>query len=287
VRVALGQSTMPVAVGEELDEYQLLEGLLLPSANNIAAILASYDAGTVAAFVVKMNAAARALHMDHTDYTDPSGFMPTTVSTAADQLRLAKVAMRTPVFARIVGMKSAVLPVAGTVTNYNGLVGKDGFIGIKTGSESKAGGCLAFADRRRVGGHRVMIVGVVLGQDRGGSNPGVVLAAVLGASAGLADSVVAALRLRPVLGAGRAVTEITNAEGDRVVATTKDPVEQLGWGGLRLPVRVTNVRPLRHLAAGQDVATVLLGGRLAAATPVAATASMPRLRLTWRARHLW
>jgi D-alanyl-D-alanine carboxypeptidase (penicillin-binding protein 5/6) len=286
VRLALGQSTVPVAVGEEVNEFQLLEAMLLPSANNIAEILATYDAGTVAAFVAKMNATARRLRMDRTDYTDPSGFLPTTISTAADQLRLAKAAMRTPVFARIVDSSSAVLPVAGKVTNYNGLVGKDGFIGIKTGSDSQAGGCLAFADRRRVGGHQVTILGVVLGQDRGGTNPAVILSAVLGASAGLADSVAAALKVRPVLYAGRAVTEITNAQGDRVVAATSDPVDQLGWGGLRLQVHVRNVDPLRHLAAGQDVATVVLGGALTASAPVSATASMPRLRLEWRARHL-
>ena len=35
-----------------------------------------------------MNAEARALGMDHTTYTDPSGFDPGTVSTAADQLRV-------------------------------------------------------------------------------------------------------------------------------------------------------------------------------------------------------
>jgi hypothetical protein len=48
----------------------------------------------------EMNAQARALGMEHTIYTDPSGFDPSTVSTAADQLRAFVRAMRSPVFRR-------------------------------------------------------------------------------------------------------------------------------------------------------------------------------------------
>ncbi len=50
--------------------------------------------------ITAMNAEARALGMDHTIYTDPSGFDPSTVSTAAGQLRVFQRAMRFPVFAR-------------------------------------------------------------------------------------------------------------------------------------------------------------------------------------------
>jgi hypothetical protein len=57
--------------------------------------------------------------MDHTIYTDPSGFDPSTVSTAADQLRVFQRAMRFPVFRQIVSMPNVTLPVAGTLTNYN------------------------------------------------------------------------------------------------------------------------------------------------------------------------
>ena len=92
--------------------------------------------------------------MDRTTYTDPSGFDPSTVSTAADQLRIFEEAMRFPV-RQIVSMPSVTLPVAGTLTNYNPLIA-DGFAG-KTGSDSAAGGCLAFLtdrDRRRAPAHR-------------------------------------------------------------------------------------------------------------------------------------
>ena len=60
--------------------------------------------------------------MDHTVYTDPSGWDQGTVSTAADQLRVFQQAMRFPVFDEIVSMPSVTLPVAGTLTNTNPLI---------------------------------------------------------------------------------------------------------------------------------------------------------------------
>jgi len=86
------------------------------------------------------------------------------VSTAADQVRIAERAMRLPVFANIVATPSATLPVAGTVHNTNTLLGRNGFVGVKTGSDKAAGGCFAFRAIRLVHGKRTTITGVVLGQ---------------------------------------------------------------------------------------------------------------------------
>jgi serine-type D-Ala-D-Ala carboxypeptidase (penicillin-binding protein 5/6) len=158
------ESVVSIAAGEQLTEVQALQALLLPSANNIAAVLARWDAGSEERFVVRMNATARSLGMTHTRYTDPSGYDDATVSTAADQVRLVDRAMRLPVFADIVATPSAMLPVAGTVHNTNILLGHDGFVGVKTGSDAAAGGCFAFRAIRWIDGKRTTITGVVLGQ---------------------------------------------------------------------------------------------------------------------------
>ena len=155
---------MSIAAGEQLTERQALQALLLPSANNIAAVLARWDAGSVDRFVARMNATARSLGMTHTSYTDPSGYDDATVSTAADQVRVVDRAMRLPVFASIVATPSATLPVAGTVHNTNTLLGHNGFVGVKTGSTAAAGGCFAFRASRWIDGKRTTITGVVLGQ---------------------------------------------------------------------------------------------------------------------------
>jgi len=158
------ESVVSVAAGEQLTERQALQALLLPSANNIAAVLARWDAGSADRFVARMNATARSLGMTHTRYTDPSGYDDATVSTAADQVRIVDRAMHLPVFASIVATASATLPVAGVVHTTNTLLGHNGFVGIKTGSDDAAGGCFAFRAIRWIGGKRTTITGVVLGQ---------------------------------------------------------------------------------------------------------------------------
>jgi D-alanyl-D-alanine carboxypeptidase (penicillin-binding protein 5/6) len=185
------ESIVSVTDGEQLTERQALRALLLPSANNIAAVLARWDAGSAGRFVARMNSTARSLGMTHTLYTDPSGYDDATVSTAADQVRIVDRAMRLPVFASIVATPSAWLPVAGIVHNTDTLLGYDGFVGVKTGSDDAAGGCFAYRAVRLVAGKRTTITGVVLGQpghDR--------IAAGLEAAAAMVDRIAGAPRRR-------------------------------------------------------------------------------------------
>jgi D-alanyl-D-alanine carboxypeptidase (penicillin-binding protein 5/6) len=159
-RKAQDQSVVPVAEGEHLTGRQALAALLLPSANNVAVMLARETSGSVPAFVAEMNRTARSLGMVDTTYTDPSGFDPRTTSTAIDQVLLARAAMRLPLFRTMVGLASYSIPVAGTVHNTDSLLGKDGFAGIKTGSMDASGGCFMFLSHRAAGD----MYGVVLGQ---------------------------------------------------------------------------------------------------------------------------
>ena len=192
-RAGRDESVMPIAAGERLTELQALQALLLPSANNIAAILARWDAGSIDRFVARMNATARSLGMSHSRYTDPSGYDDATISTAADQVRIVDQAMRLPAFASIVATASATLPVAGTVHNTDSLLGYDGFVGVKTGSDAAAGSCFAFRSIRVVHGKPTTITGVVLGQpgaDRIGAG--------LAAAAAIVDHITGhSPRLRP------------------------------------------------------------------------------------------
>jgi serine-type D-Ala-D-Ala carboxypeptidase (penicillin-binding protein 5/6) len=159
-----GDSLVPVVAGERLTERQALEALLLPSADNMAWILARWDAGSQAAFVARMNATARRLGMTGTSYTDPSGLDPSTTSTAADQVRLGMAAMRVPALAAIAAMPTAVVPVAGVVRNYNTLLGQDGIVGLKTGSTQAAGGCVVIAAWHQAGAQNTLIVAATFGQ---------------------------------------------------------------------------------------------------------------------------
>jgi D-alanyl-D-alanine carboxypeptidase (penicillin-binding protein 5/6) len=159
-----GDSLVAVTAGEQLTERQALEALLLPSADNIAWILARWDARSQAAFTAQMNTTARQLGMTDTHYTDPSGLAASTTSTAADQVRLGMAAMSKPSLKEIVALRSAVIPVAGLVRNTNTLLGQDGITGLKTGSDTAAGGCILLAAWHQGRGHRSLIVAAAFGQ---------------------------------------------------------------------------------------------------------------------------
>ena len=72
--------------------------------------------------------------------------------------------MRLPVFASIVATPSASCRSPAPCTTPTRLLGHDGFVGVKTGSDNAAGGCFAFRAIRWIDGKRTTITGVVLGQ---------------------------------------------------------------------------------------------------------------------------
>ncbi|WP_374195959.1 D-alanyl-D-alanine carboxypeptidase family protein [Streptomyces sp. TS71-3] len=184
------ESAVPVIEGQRLGERQVLELMLIPSGNNIARMLARWDAGSEQAFVRKMNRAAHTLGMDHTTYTGASGFEPTTTSTSADQLKLAEQVMRDGVFRSVVARTHVEKPDrSGSLPNTDTLLGTDGVIGIKTGSSTPAGGALMWAATAPDGsGRQRLVLGVVLYQ-RPGTSPQEGLEAVLENSRALIQGV--------------------------------------------------------------------------------------------------
>ncbi len=279
-RAALGQSTIPVRAGERLSERQALEALMIPSANNIAALLAARASGGRDAFLARMNGTARRLGMRASTYTDPSGYDDSTVSSASDQLKLTATAMRVPTFAAIVNRRSVYLPVAGRVNNYNGLVGSDGYVGVKTGSDRAAGGCFAFAKRVSVAGRTLTVLGVVLGQ-----REGPIIAAALSAGKRLGDSIAAALRVHKVLAAGTTVLRASTSDGRHTSARTARSLSTIAWDGMELSLGVRARSDVTHVRAGQPLATVSVEGSDLAVTEALATSAVAGPSLGWRVRH--
>jgi D-alanyl-D-alanine carboxypeptidase (penicillin-binding protein 5/6) len=157
-------SVVKVQADEQMSEYQALEAMLLPSANNIADSLAYWAFGTIDNFNTYANNLALQLGMTNTHITDPSGYAPETVSTANDLVRLGLAAMQDPVLAGIVAQTRAVIPVAGEIRNVNWQLGKNGIIGIKTGNTEQAGGCYLFAATHAFNaGQKITLVGAIMG----------------------------------------------------------------------------------------------------------------------------
>jgi hypothetical protein len=160
----LDQSNIEIQVGETLTERQMLEALLTRSANDIAFSLAVWDAGSLEAFVVKMNALAASLGATNTHYVDVSGFDSHSMSSAADVLKLAADGMTIPTFAEVVALPKVTLPLVGNLNNIVPEVGTGGVIGIKSGYTFDAGACMVLAANRIVQGRSVLVIVAVLGQ---------------------------------------------------------------------------------------------------------------------------
>jgi D-alanyl-D-alanine carboxypeptidase (penicillin-binding protein 5/6) len=261
-RARTGQSVLPVYAGERLSERQALAALLVGSANNVAVKLATWDAGSVSAFLARMNRTARRLGMRHTRYTDPSGLAASTVSTASDQLRLADAALRQPGLAQLAGLPFVRLPLAGVVRNYDSLVGHDSVFGIKTGSTLAAGGSFMFAARRAVHGQEQTVVGVVLRQFSNPPSVTGVLDAALSAGRQLVDAAFRDLRSFQVLAPGTRVAVLTSADHRHVAVVAAGRAVLVGWPGLsaRLVLRTGSLPTQARAGAAAGAVLVRLAG---------------------------
>jgi D-alanyl-D-alanine carboxypeptidase (penicillin-binding protein 5/6) len=162
--VAEDGSVVKVVAGEQLTEYQALEALLLPSADNMADTLAVWGFGSISGYTSYANSMAKQLGMNNSYFSDASGFSPETVSNAHDLVTLGEVALQNPVVAQIVSERAATLPVAGEVKNVNWLLGSYGIDGIKTGNTTQAGGVYLFSAKQTLqDGKSITVVGSVMG----------------------------------------------------------------------------------------------------------------------------
>ncbi|HSX17742.1 MAG TPA: hypothetical protein VLE51_00020 [Candidatus Saccharimonadales bacterium] len=162
--LAKNGSVVPVKAGDQITEYQALEAMLLPSANNIADSTARWAFGSIDSYVTYANQFVKTLGMTQTTVaTDASGFSPQTISTAKDLVLLGEAALKNPVLAAVVNQSEASFPNVGTIKNVNGLLGTDGILGIKTGDTDQAGGCFLFGAKRIIRGQSVTVIGAILG----------------------------------------------------------------------------------------------------------------------------
>ena len=160
------ESRINLREGERMTVKDLLQALLLESANDAAVALAENISGSRQAFVDEMNARAQELGLDHTSYANPIGLdQAGNYSSAHDLATLARTLLRNRRFARIVDMPSATLESGirpRTVRNRNDLVGQYPWVdGVKTGYTLNAGNVLVGAAAR---GPRARVVSVVLGE---------------------------------------------------------------------------------------------------------------------------
>lgn len=264
--IAKDESAVLLKAGERLTERQALQAMMLASAGDVADLLALWDRGSVGAFAAEMNKQAELLGMTDTDYTDPTGLAASTVSTMADQLKLAEAVQATPVLAAIVAEKSAPIPVVGEVPNINQDLGFEGIDGIKTGTTAAAGSCLLFSAHVEVGGQRLTLLGIVLGMPGSTGTPWSALKAadvlVASARAALGSAVVAA--------PGTPVAALVQGDGTRTGLGVAAPLKVVGWPGLSYRVS------LAGSAAAPRLAVTRTGGSATAVAEPLRRLAQPR-----------
>ena len=273
------ESAIQVQLDEQLTEYQALQALLLPSANNIANTLARWTAGTLPAFVKAMNDRAAKLGLRHSRFAEPSGISPQTTSTPADLVRLGQAAMQNPVLADIVGQPEATLPLVGRAFNVNGQLGHGGMVGIKTGNIPEAGAVFLFAATHQLAGRAVLLFGVVMGLPT--------LDDAFAAATALVGTMRSTLEVRHVVSRDETVGryEVPWGGGSDVAAT-----EDLDVLVLRdTPVRVVlRMPPVRGGASVQSVTGSLhvTAGDASYDVPVGNTDTIGAPGLPWRLTRL-
>ena len=180
---------------------------------------------SIPAFVARMNAAAAHLGMRQSHWADPSGVSPSSVSTAADMLKVAAPDMANAEIASIVKLGSVTLPVAGTISTYTPLLGLEGVIGVKSGFTSAAGGCDVLAALRTVHGRPVLLLAAVTGQ----TGPEVLAQAGLHGLA-LVNTLGPLIGTTAVLHGGDVVAHVSEA-GQTVDAQAAASASLLTWPG--------------------------------------------------------
>lgn len=162
--VARAGSVTPVKAGVSLSEYQALEAMMLPSANNVADTTAIWAFGSLKNYQRYATQMVQRLNLSDTIIgPDGSGMDPHTQSTASDLVKLGEIALQNPVIAKIVAQPSADIPYAGTILNYNRGVTQHGYTGIKIGESDEAGITLLYSTKVNFKGKPITLVGAELG----------------------------------------------------------------------------------------------------------------------------
>jgi D-alanyl-D-alanine carboxypeptidase (penicillin-binding protein 5/6) len=136
--------------GQQFRLGDLIDAMLVTSANDACRAVAEAIGGSEVAFVARMNAYVAALHLPDTHFANACGFdAPGHYSTAQDLARLAAEALDRPAFAETVKLRNGVLRTLDgrrayrfRTTNRLMMANFDGAVGVKTGFTRGAGRCL-------------------------------------------------------------------------------------------------------------------------------------------------
>ncbi|MEO8785066.1 MAG: hypothetical protein ABI221_01965 [Candidatus Saccharimonadales bacterium] len=249
-------SVVSVQIGQKISQYQALQAMLLPSANNIAELLAVWAYGSMPNYLTAANEYSQDIGLLGSHFADASGFAPETVSTPRDLVLLGQKALEQPVLKQIFAQPTAQFPGVGTITNTNFMLGSDGIIGIKTGNTDQAGGCYLFAAEHRLpNNHVITVIGAIMGETS--------LYRALAAAPPLLSSFYLGFGSQVAVHKGQAVATYQTTWGSQAQAAAANDLVIYGWQGSspKLTFEAANLGAPAALgsSAGQITATTAYG----------------------------
>jgi len=246
-QVAVDGVVVEVHAGQQMSERNVLDLMLMVSANNYAESLATWAFGSEDAYATAANTWLQSHGFTQTVVHDATGTNPGNSSTVGNLVDIGKLAIADPVIAQIVSTASLDVPGIGVVANRNALIGIDGVDGIKTGTLDEAGSCLLFSADETVGGETITLVGVVLGGPDHPTVDAAVQTLIGGAVAGFHRVTLAT--------AGEEFASWTTAWGDDAAAIVASDTSAVLWSDTPVTLAVT-ADDLRLAAGGSPVGSV-------------------------------
>lgn len=280
--VAQDGSLVQVKAGEKISEYQMLEAMLLPSANNMADSLAIWAFGSLKNYSQAANQYLEDQSLVETHVgSDASGFNPSTTSKARDLVRIGELVMQNPVLKQIVGQPSVGgIPVVGNIKNVNFLLGQDNVIGVKTGNTDQAKGVFVSASRTTANGKPVTVVTSLMGSPT--------IYTVLGDSVPMIQSAQANFKSVTVVTGGSTVATYHQPWGGSVRAVVTADLSINAWGGSTVTAKAHLQNITAHNRGGQTAGSVTIpastfNNQLAAPVKLQTTPTKPSA--WWRLTH--
>jgi D-alanyl-D-alanine carboxypeptidase (penicillin-binding protein 5/6) len=244
--IAVGGSWASIYPGQVLSERQVIEIMMLESANNYSVTLTDWAFGSTEAYL----AAATTWLADHgltgTTVVDTSGLDPGSRSSTHDLMAIASMVLADPVLGAIVGTASDQLPQLGEIENTNTLIGTAGIDGVKTGTTDEAGFCLLFSAEVAVGEQTVQLVGVVLGATGEDDLHAAVLALLQSAQSGF--------QALPLVNAGDVLGSYTTPWGATADIVAGGSLSETVWSQAEVS-REAEAQQLSSGASGTEVGT--------------------------------
>lgn len=274
--VAQNGSSVAVQQGEQISEYQALEALLIPSANNIADSLVDWVFGSHNAYAAYATTWLEQNGLNQTHIgTDASGFDASTTSTGSNLASIGLLALQNPVLMEVAGKTSTDLPVVGTVQNYNAVLGVQNITGLKTGNNDADPGAFLFTAYAVVGGKDIPVTGAVMNAAD--------LPAALRAGTQLSKSLQQNFEQVSVASAGQALGSLHTAWGASASITAQSGLSVTRWKATPL----TETHTLNVQARTGSIGSLkLAAGKTKSETPLVLAHTVSGPSFWWRlTRH--